>query len=376
MKNKLLSSLLAVCLLFVGAFGAFYAFADPVTWAYNDNTKTLVISGSGDMENYADGYSAPWHKYINSIKKVVIEEGITSIGAYSLAGAQNLTDVDIADSVTSVNDFAFSSCAALESLTLGSNVTYIADSSMAYNGITPKLNFKLNVTAGSYSLFYAVKNSISFNCKSVKCGSYTAQIVSKGTKVYYPYTARVSGKFRFYSTGAHDTYGYLYDENFKQLKSNDDASSSNTNFSLTYDLEKGKTYYFAGNILNTTLTGSFGINIEAVDYTVTGTVYAMGDKNGAPSTVILENATINGAKTDNGKFSYSAVSNAEEVTFECDGKKKVVTITPDNGDVLEVVISMCDVNNDGIVNGKDFAIMRRSGSKYLDLFAAFADYKE
>ena len=70
------------------------------------------------------------------------------------------------------------------------------------------------------------------------------------------------------------------------------------------------------------------------------------------------------------------MSNAEEVTFECDGKKKAVTVTPDNGDVLEVVISMCDVNNDGIVNGKDFAIMRRSGSKYLDLFAAFADYKE
>ena len=61
---------------------------------------------------------------------------------------------------------------------------------------------------------------------------------------FYPYVAKVNGSFTFKSTGPYDTEGFLYDENFIILASNDDTPSGDTNFSLTYSLKKGKKYYF------------------------------------------------------------------------------------------------------------------------------------
>lgn len=376
MKKRISAFFIGLITLLIGASIGFYALAEPINWEYDSLTKTLVISGSGDMEDYSNGYSQPWYKYIDEIENVIIEDGITSVGAYSFSGATNLINVNIPNSVSSINDYAFSSCSSLEELTFGENISYIADSSMAFDGITQKTNFTLIVSAGTFSLDYAIKNNIDFNCKSVNCGTYNVNIVTKGMYAYFPYTAKVSGTFKAYSTGVHDTYGYVYDSSFKILKSNDDMSSNNTNFSLNYDLIKGNTYYFAVKIYNSTLIGTFDFTIEPVSYTVSGMVYAMGDKKGNRSDIILENSTINGEPTSNGYFTFDATKDNENALFECDGKVLSYTFNPDKGETQDIVISMCDVNSDGVVNGKDFAIMRKSNSKYLSLFSAFADYRE
>lgn len=57
---------------------------DPETGVNLDWTlfnRTLTISGSGDMRDFADPYQVPWYSRLEYIDKVVIEEGVTSIGA-------------------------------------------------------------------------------------------------------------------------------------------------------------------------------------------------------------------------------------------------------------------------------------------------------
>ncbi len=57
---------------------------DPETGVNLDWTlfnRTLTISGSGDMRDFADPYQVPWNSRFEYIDKVVIEEGVTSIGA-------------------------------------------------------------------------------------------------------------------------------------------------------------------------------------------------------------------------------------------------------------------------------------------------------
>lgn len=370
--KKIVSLLLALAVAVTAATACFMAFADDVDWRYDDNTKTLYIFGNGSMTNYADAYSSEWHLYILSVENVVVEQGVTSIGDYAFAGASSLKSVALADSVTSIGAYAFSSCPRLVSLDLGSNIKSIADSSFAYDGITPKSDFVLNTCAGTYALYYAVKNNIPFNCESVSCGNYTVSINPKGMWAYYPYTARVDGRFRFYATGNHDTEGYLYSADFKQLSYNDD--SAGTNFGITYNLEKGSTYYIAVKLFSPAITGTVGLCIEPVEYTVRGVVCAMLSPDGQPSDITIANASVDGVSADNGIFELTITEPEKTVTVSADGKTAEYVFTADKGDVQYIAFMMCDVNSDGIVNAKDYAVMKKTASPYITLFENFINY--
>ena len=104
---------------------------DNVTYTYVEATNTLTISGTGDMNGY-NWSGAPWGSYGSSIKTVVIEDGVTSIGKLSLAFCSSLTSVTIGNSVTSIGESAFGYCSGLTSVTIGNSVTSIGDN--AFNG--------------------------------------------------------------------------------------------------------------------------------------------------------------------------------------------------------------------------------------------------
>ena len=94
---------------------------DNLTWTLYDN-GTLTISGSGAMQDYA--YNSPAF-YNSNIKKVVIEEGVTSIGNNAFPNCTGLESIEIPSGVTSIGDFAFSRCSRLTSITIPSSVTSI-----------------------------------------------------------------------------------------------------------------------------------------------------------------------------------------------------------------------------------------------------------
>lgn len=95
-----------------------------VTWKLDDN-GTLTISGTGHMESYSYDKKAPWHYLNDSIKKVTIENGVTSIARYGFTGCTSLYIVTIPDSVITIGERAFSDCASLNSITIPNKVTSI-----------------------------------------------------------------------------------------------------------------------------------------------------------------------------------------------------------------------------------------------------------
>jgi uncharacterized repeat protein (TIGR02543 family) len=72
------------------------------------------------------------------------------------------------------------------------------------------------------------------------------QYTTNGNKdTYFVLTPTATGTYTFYSENGsayHDTYGYLYDSELKQI-ANDDDGNRNAQFRLSYKLEAGKTYY-------------------------------------------------------------------------------------------------------------------------------------
>ena len=90
---------------------------DNLTWTLTAD-GTLTISGTGAMKDY-DYDSNPSPVYNNSdVKKIVIEDGVTSIGNSAFDSCRNLTSVTIPDSVTSIGNDAFYNCSSLKTISL------------------------------------------------------------------------------------------------------------------------------------------------------------------------------------------------------------------------------------------------------------------
>ena len=85
---------------------------------------TLTISGDGDMKDW-ELVSHPWFPYISQVKKVIIQKGVTSIGAWAFFECKNLTSVSIPTTVTSIRSGAFCHCSKLEEITIPGSVTKI-----------------------------------------------------------------------------------------------------------------------------------------------------------------------------------------------------------------------------------------------------------
>ena len=79
-------------------------------WVLEGNT--LTISGTGEMTDWTSNNSlsseaAPWRSERSNIKEIVIEDGVTSIGAYAFSKCQSLKKIVIPQSVCKIGDKAF-----------------------------------------------------------------------------------------------------------------------------------------------------------------------------------------------------------------------------------------------------------------------------
>ncbi len=96
---------------------------------YADNE--LVISGTGEMYDREESYYHTWYSYgyKDSILKITIESGATTIGDYAFFGCSQVKSISIPDTVTSIGDHAFDGCKALTSVDIHKDVTAIGTAS-------------------------------------------------------------------------------------------------------------------------------------------------------------------------------------------------------------------------------------------------------
>ena len=114
---------------------------DNVYWSFSNGT--LTISGNGKMYDYSKSdntsfnTTAPWGNHRDyQIKKVIIAQGVSSIGDRAFSGCTSLTSVTIPNSVTSIGSLAFFCCDNLTSITIPNSVTSIERQAFSASGLT------------------------------------------------------------------------------------------------------------------------------------------------------------------------------------------------------------------------------------------------
>ncbi|MBR1457665.1 MAG: leucine-rich repeat protein [Oscillospiraceae bacterium] len=98
-----------------------------VTWSLSAD-GTLTISGTGEMKNYGVTTTwgdelAPWRQAKDRITSVIIENGVTHIGACAFLECFNLANVEIPNSIVSIGSGAFEHCANLTHLAIPAGVS-------------------------------------------------------------------------------------------------------------------------------------------------------------------------------------------------------------------------------------------------------------
>ena len=108
---------------------------------------TLRIFGKGAMYNYNYIYTpqrmysdAPWSSWDSKIKSVVVEDGVTRIGAYSFYMFTSLTEVNIPNTITSIGREAFSNCTVLKKIDIPNSVTSIGAYAFWHCGSLAEVN--------------------------------------------------------------------------------------------------------------------------------------------------------------------------------------------------------------------------------------------
>lgn len=122
MKHRFTALLCTACMAISGVYAAMPAevmtasadaiidsgtCGDNLTWVLDDE-GILTIEGTGEMYDWDSKSLAPWASdSYNSIRSVVIKDGVSSIGKYAFCGKAKLTDVEMPNSLKKIGEHSF-----------------------------------------------------------------------------------------------------------------------------------------------------------------------------------------------------------------------------------------------------------------------------
>ena len=327
MKRKLLSILTALALVLslcpTWAFAAESgACGDNLTWTLSDD-GILTISGIGAMEDYTSSNNSPWYGNKASIQKVVIVNGVTSIGTDAFSGCKQLTSVELPESVTSIGKRAFTECEALSSVTLPSGLTSISQSAFSYCKALTSIEIPSGVKSiGDYAFSASSLTEVKIPNGVISIGMWAFSVCNNLTKVEIPASVTSIGRSAFSSTSAEIHYAGTL------AQWNSISGSENCGVSDGQLVINPHEVTITGGGADATGAGTYseGATVEVSAGTKDGQLFA-----GWTASVELENFNAAQAET-------SFTMPANDVTLTANWAEAVVKVTANGGDTYYATI--------------------------------------
>ncbi len=140
-------------------------------WALNCTYDTLLITGSGAMNDYSYYVPVPWDAHKTTITTVLLPQGLTHLGAWSLYQFEALQSIVIPEGVTSLGYVALAGCRAMTSVSLPGTLQTIGAGMFSGNEQLQSLTIPASVTSIGSRL-------------TEECNALTSLVVEEGNTVY------------------------------------------------------------------------------------------------------------------------------------------------------------------------------------------------
>ena len=151
-----------------------YQLGDKVYADFDGETGVMAIVGTGNMSQNYYGLNGPFAAL--TIKKVIMDDTVTSVGSYLFEGQKALLDIKM-EGVISIDNFAFTGCTSLALTSLPEGITTIGH--YTFKGCTSLALTSLpaGVTSIEYDAFYG--------CTNLALTSLPEGITSIGNYAFY-----------------------------------------------------------------------------------------------------------------------------------------------------------------------------------------------
>ncbi len=115
---------------------------DNIKWSFDNGV--LTVWGSGEMNDYQKTDKKPWDEHINDTKKLIIKDGITSVGDWSFARFSRLEEIEFPNTINLIGERAFYDCQSVDYINLPNSVKTIENG--AFNSCKNVVRVKLPKT--------------------------------------------------------------------------------------------------------------------------------------------------------------------------------------------------------------------------------------
>lgn len=160
-----------------------------VTWVLTED-GTLTVSGNGAMDDYPGSDFRPWVNFDGQIYSVVINDGVTRVGAKAFSNVWNLTSIKIGNNVTEIGNSAFMNCQEVTTLQLGKNVKTIGDAAFLAFWKLTSLELPEGLTSIGMSAFSGgAMRTVTMPASVTSIASHAFNNCTSLTDVYYGGTA-------------------------------------------------------------------------------------------------------------------------------------------------------------------------------------------
>ena len=194
------------------------------------------------MTNFVYYRYVPWDSRREEIKKVVIGDGVTSIGNCAFLECQNLASIAIPKSVASIGEYAFSECKSLTSIEIPNSVTSIGVGAFASCSGLTSVTIPSSVTSIGNHAFYKCDGLTSITFKGNTPPTFGNDVFwndNTSIPVYVPANSGETYK------NALAGYGFSNIKEFTSISLNDNSNAytrntqvDNADVSYTRDFSK------------------------------------------------------------------------------------------------------------------------------------------